>query len=84
MHPRFELCLPWLPRPGVLPHAEEDFLRHIFRFSAIPEHAAGKTNHPRKMPAHEFSRRPLIAGADPANEFLVWIPHGFEANSERL
>jgi len=84
MHPRFELGLPRLPRAGMLPHAKENFLSNVFSLSTIAKHSACKTNHPRKMSAHEFGRRALVAGADPANEFLVWIPHGFEANSERL
>jgi len=68
----------------MLPHAKEDLLGHIFSFGAIAEHTARKTYHSRKVTTHEFSRGAFVTGADPANEFLVWIPHGFEANSESL
>jgi hypothetical protein len=36
------------------------------------------------MAANKFSGGSLVAVAYSANEFLVWIPHGAQANSEGL
>jgi hypothetical protein len=36
------------------------------------------------MAANKLNGGSLVAVAYPANEFLVWIPHGAQANSERL
>ncbi len=68
----------------MLPHPEENLLRHIFGFGAISEHPARQTDHARQVATNQLSGGTLVAVANSANEFLVWIPHGAQANSERL
>jgi hypothetical protein len=82
VHPRFKLGLAWLPRPGVLPDTEEDFLGDILGFSCIAQHPAGETDHSGEVTAHEFGRSTLVACADTPDQFLVRVPHGWKANSE--
>jgi hypothetical protein len=67
----------------MLPDAEKNLLRHILGFGWIAKHPAGETNHSGKMTANEFGRGALVARADTTHQFLVRIPHGLEANSEK-
>jgi hypothetical protein len=66
----------------MLPDAQKDLLRHVFRLSLICEHPPCETDHARKVTANEFGRGALVAGADPTHQFLVRISHGLEADSE--
>ena len=66
----------------MLPDTQENLLRDILRLGGITEHTAREANHPRKVAAHEFRSRALVASADATNQFFVRIPHGREANSE--
>jgi hypothetical protein len=67
----------------VLPDTKENFLGDILSFGVVAEHSPRQTDHSREMPADEFGRGALVARADTAHQFLVRIPHGLEANSEK-
>gem|GEM_PF-2767921 len=66
----------------MLPHPQENLLRHVLGLRVIAEHPARQTDHSGKVTAYEFSSGALVAAADTTHQFFVRIPHGLGANSE--
>jgi hypothetical protein len=58
---------------GLLPHADESFLRHVFGFAAWPQQAPGERQQPRQFARDHLARRTGLAAAHASQQFRVGI-----------
>ena len=73
MQPGVEAGLPRSPVRGLLPHAHQGFLRHVFGLTALPQQALGERQQPRQLARDHLAHRRRFATANARQQLRVGI-----------
>ena len=92
MNPRVEFRLAFAPTRRVFPDSHEHFLRDVFRFHAVAQHAHGQREQTRQLACDERAHGGRIVAADLLEQLRVGVaftqdaalPAYMRCNSRRL